>query len=68
MSIILRVDGLLGKMTGTVYGGQVTSRCLVQGESGVPEDRRQDIVEIVRHTARQRAKGLKLLRLSKLLL
>jgi hypothetical protein len=23
MSIILRVDGLLGKMTGTVYGGQV---------------------------------------------
>lgn len=25
MSIILRVDGLLGKMTGTVYGGQVSS-------------------------------------------
>ena len=24
MSIILEVDGLLGKMTGTVYGGQVT--------------------------------------------
>jgi hypothetical protein len=23
MSIILRVDGLLGKITGTVYGGQV---------------------------------------------
>ena len=44
------------------------SRGVQQGESGVPEDRRQDIVEIVRHTARQRAKGLKLLRLSKLLL
>jgi NAD(P)-dependent dehydrogenase (short-subunit alcohol dehydrogenase family) len=25
MSIILQVDGLLGKMTGTVYGGQVSS-------------------------------------------
>ena len=24
MSIILEVDGLLGKMAGTVYGGQVT--------------------------------------------
>ena len=24
MSIILEIDGLLGKMTGTVYGGQVT--------------------------------------------
>ena len=24
MSIIPEVDGLLGKMTGTVYGGQVT--------------------------------------------
>jgi hypothetical protein len=24
MSIILQVDGLLGKMTGTVYGGQVS--------------------------------------------
>jgi hypothetical protein len=24
MSIILRVDGLLGEITGTVYGGQVT--------------------------------------------
>jgi hypothetical protein len=23
MSIILQVDGLLGKMTGTVYGGQI---------------------------------------------
>ncbi len=33
------------------------SRGVQQGESGVPEDRRQDIVEIVRHTARQRAKG-----------
>jgi hypothetical protein len=26
MSIILQVDGLLGKMTGTVYGGQVNLR------------------------------------------
>jgi hypothetical protein len=25
MSIILQVDGLLGKITGTVYGGQVKS-------------------------------------------
>ena len=28
MAIILRVDGLLGKMTGTVYGKQVTYPCL----------------------------------------
>jgi hypothetical protein len=26
MSIIVRVDGLLGKMTGKVYGGQVIFR------------------------------------------
>jgi hypothetical protein len=28
MSIILRVDGLLGKITGTVYGGQVKVDCV----------------------------------------
>jgi hypothetical protein len=30
MSIILRVDGLLGKMTGTVYRGQVTGAALLR--------------------------------------
>jgi hypothetical protein len=32
MSIILRVDGLLGEITGTVYGGQVIHILVIRGK------------------------------------
>jgi hypothetical protein len=35
MSIILRVDGLLGEITGTVYGGQVSVTSPILGSVAI---------------------------------